>query len=753
MSRLYIVIMFLLMCQGSLFGQSDLKRYLDFAKEKRAEGDYIHALKYYEKAMQIDSNTIDILWEYAETLKAYKDYKKALYYYEKVYKREGGKLYPSSLVNYGLMLKHNGKYDEALTIFKQGKKLYRGDRKGYLYSKSKQEMNACLWAKSALLDTADVLIHQLPETVNTVDAEFGHRFKDSVLYFSALRADSVGEKQEVYDPSYVIKLYRAKMNAQGDFPASNLVEDLVVAEGDVGNAAFSLDKKRFYFSQCNRVDRKIRCKIMVARVEGSSFKDIDSLGTIINAPGSSTTMPFVAEMDGSEVLFFASDRAEGKGGMDIWYSVIVNGNQYKTPKNIKRVNSEEDEISPFWSADENQLYFSSSWHEGFGGYDIFKSSYENGMFEAPENIGIPFNSAANDLYFFKTVTGDTTFFSSNRIGVNYVNNPTCCSDVFMTILPQKDSVEVPEPKETLAELNKRLPVTLYFHNDIPNPRSWDTTSTVNYLDSYTEYIAMMEKYKKEYAKGLKGEAAADAKDDIEDFFLEYVEQGVKDLFLFRDLLLEELEKGNKIELTVKGFASPLAKSDYNVNLTKRRIASLINYLKAYDDGVFIPYFEGIATSGGEVRVVEVPFGEYTADQLVSDNPNDVQNSVYSRAAALERKIEVQSVGFIPDDVKGSELSVLNQLHDLGVIKKNETVTRDFIIQNNTENEINLNSIQIPCDCTEAEVDKTQLSPGEQATVRVTLDPALYDGKIVKSVNIQYGDNQELRLVLTAEVED
>ena len=31
---------------------------------------------------------------------------------------------------------------------------------------------------------------------------------------------------------------------------------------------------------------------------------------------------------------------------------------------------------------------------------------------------------------------------------------------------------------------------------------------------------------------------------------------------------------------------------------------------------------------------QVPFGEYTANQLTSDNPNDVQNSVYSRAAAI-----------------------------------------------------------------------------------------------------------------------
>jgi tetratricopeptide (TPR) repeat protein len=750
MPRFYLIVILCFLNHSFTFGQSDLKRYLEFAKEKRKEGDYIHALEYYNKAMAIDSNTIDILWEYAETLKAYKDYRKALYYYEKVYKREGGKLYPSSLVNYGLMLKHNGKYEEALNVFKQGKKLYRNDRRGYLYLKSKQEITSCLWAKNALLDTADVIFSQLPETVNTVDAEFGHRFSDSTLYFSSLRGDSVGDNQEVYDPIYRIKLFSSKMDESGAFSESELMEDLMSEGYDVGNAAFSLDKKRFYFSQCKEVEGKNTCKIMVARVSEGKFSDIDSLGAIINEPGSSTTMPFIGEMDGEEVLFFASDREGGKGGFDIWYSVIVKGNQYKAPKNIKRINSEDNELSPFWSEKEQGLYFSSSWHEGFGGYDIFMSDYANGMFEAPVNIGLPYNSPANDLYYFKTVSGDTSFLSSNRIGVHHVENPTCCSDVFMVTLPKIDSVIIPAPKETLAELNKRLPVTLYFHNDIPNPRSWDTTSNVNYMDSYEEYITMLDKYKKEYAKGLKGDAAADAKDDIEDFFLEYVEQGVKDLFLFRDLLLEELEKGAKIELTVKGFASPLAKSDYNVNLTKRRIASLVNYLKAYEDGVFVPYFEGTAVSGGELRVVEVPFGEYTSDKLVSDNPNDVQNSVYSRAAAIERKIEVQSVGFVADE-RPVELQVVNQLVDLGTISNQEKITSDFVIKNTTNETIELKGIRIPCDCTDATVENTTLAPGEEATIKVTLDPELYKGEVVKSVYLQYGDEQELRLVIKADV--
>ncbi|MGB0915740.1 MAG: hypothetical protein ACPGVI_06685, partial [Crocinitomicaceae bacterium] len=101
MSRLYLIILFTTLCTA-LFGQNNLKKYLEFAQEQFDKGDYFYAMEYYEKAMELDSNSVDILWKYAETAKAYKDYRKAEYYYAKVYDREESRIYPSSLLNLGL---------------------------------------------------------------------------------------------------------------------------------------------------------------------------------------------------------------------------------------------------------------------------------------------------------------------------------------------------------------------------------------------------------------------------------------------------------------------------------------------------------------------------------------------------------------------------------------------------------------------------------------------------------------------------
>ena len=231
---------------------------------------------------------------------------------------------------------------------------------------------------------------------------------------------------------------------------------------------------------------------MVAYYTDGKWSNIDSLGEIINEPGFNTTMPCIANLNGNETLIFSSDREDTEGGLDLFYSKIKNGNQYGKARTIRILNSPDNEVTPWWDSNLNRLYFASSWHNGFGGLDVFYSDYTT-QFEEPINAGLPVNSPANDLYYFNE--NDSSFVTSNRIGVYYSKNPTCCSDIFMITPPKID--EPPTKEETLEELNKRLPVTLYFHNDVPNPRSRDTLTSLNYITTYNEYTGMLDQYKKE----------------------------------------------------------------------------------------------------------------------------------------------------------------------------------------------------------------------------------------------------------------
>ena len=94
---------------------------------------------------------------------------------------------------------------------------------------------------------------------------------------------------------------------------------------------------------------------------------------------------------------------------------------------------------------------------------------------------------------------------------------------------------------------------------------------------------------------------------------------------------------------MKGYCSPLASTDYNVNLAKRRISSLRNYFMEYQNGVFVKYVDNPNPNEGSITFFNEDIGELKARPNVSDDYYDTKNSVYSPAAALERKIQIIAI--------------------------------------------------------------------------------------------------------------
>ncbi len=115
------------------------------------------------------------------------------------------------------------------------------------------------------------------------------------------------------------------------------------------------------------------------------------------------------------IMFFASNRLEGFGGFDIYISFHKKQGWTK-PLNVgSEINSVYDEVSPFLSADGKTLYFSSNnSRTSMGGFDIFKSVYNTIKWSTPKNLGLPINSAGDDLSYRLTKDGMSAFFDSDR---------------------------------------------------------------------------------------------------------------------------------------------------------------------------------------------------------------------------------------------------------------------------------------------------------------------------------------------------
>jgi hypothetical protein len=747
MPRLYLIACFILVSLVS-FTQVKTKKLIEFADQQYKKGDYVYAIDYYQQALKQDSNSLELQWKFAEVQRAYKNYVVAEEYYAKVFARDDAKLYPASILYLGLMQKQNAKYPKAFETFKLAKRKYENDKNNYLYKKAIQEIDATAWAIKNYSDTLKSL-ESLPDEVNSADAEFGHTIRDNQLIFSSLRADSVNSKEEAYSKNYKTRLYSSQIK-NGEFKQNVRIDSLVNEKLNSGNGTFSIDGSHFYFSLCEDEDYNYKCKILVTNYSKGTWSKIDTLGKEINEIGKNSTMPFISKMNEKEVLFFASDKKGSKGGLDIW-SADVNGSKIENIQNLSAINTIDNELSPWYDSTYNRLYFSSSWHYGFGGQDVFYSDYP---FTKIENVGLPINSPANDQYFFKH--NDTIYVSSNRLGTRYSKNPTCCSDIFVKYPKLKNSEII--SSNTIDSLNsttsinikKKLPVRLYFQNDRPNPDSWETTTKLNYMSTYRLYQENFEVYKKEVGKGLNQNEAQKKILELDYFFKNDVDKGANDLIEFTELISKELASGSRVKITIKGFASPIAKTQYNVNLTKRRISSLVNYFHEYNHGELKNYLNGSAVNGAKLSFEFVPFGEFSADQTTSDDFYNQKESVFSKEASIERKLHIEEVTF----EKGKQVFPIiakNYVFNAGVRKNGETISSEFSVINQSDEKVTIEIIN-----NESELKlfpKTfSIEPKASLIIPFTLNSSKLKGFNRKSFQIQVdGFENQLELFITTEI--
>jgi len=618
--------------------------------------DPVGALRYYQNAMDADSSKAEVQFKYAEALRKNHYYSKAAYYYYKVYRKEQGSIYPLSGFWLAMMQKQSGNYQKAKQTFRRVRDQFEQNPNSYYYQKAVQEMRSCDFAELWLNDENESpVLNPIDGVVSTPSSEFDGKFyKDGRLLFTSLRGE-YDENGRLISENYEPELYISSPSF------SKLLE--VPGKMD-GAICFASSEDSIYSATVIVTDRGNQ----IVLSKGESV-----ITRIPTEPNDSSwySHPAFGKVDGKKVLFFSSNMEGGEGREDIWYFFIDNPSDCFNAGRL--VNTPGSEITPFFRFAAEELYFASDWHYGMGGYDIFSAVYNGNEFGIPGNLKPPFNSRFNDLYYSFSEPALKGSLTSNRVISGESNSMGCCNDLFFF----EEERDTEEPLiASLEDLNKYLPVTLFFHNDEPDPRTRKTSTNQNYIDTYYNYIDLIPEYEKEYSKGLNENRSDLAEDKIDQFFIEKVDRGITDLELFTSLLMAELEKGSRVELTVRGFASPLAESDYNVNLTSRRISSLLNYLSEYKGGEFQPYLENKSENGGYLKVNRIPFGEYVANKVISDNPNE-SNAIYSIGAALERKIEIVSV---QQSAADSNLVVLNfntEIANLGATSSGDTLNYEF----------------------------------------------------------------------------
>lgn len=627
-----------------LHAQKQYKQLITDGDKSFAENDFFSASIYYNNAILMDSSDITLQYKYAEASRLNYDYDVAERWYNKVYKVDRqGKQFARCSFWLATIQKNKVKYKEAKKLFNAYALKHKRKKDDYYFKKATQEAAACDFALllKASPDNSIQVIH-LDSNVNSKVSEYAPIQVDSVLYFSSLRDGKDKDKKNNINFN---KLYTSiQRDSVKWLMASEL--DTLFNKNKIHNAntAFSADFKKVYITRCNQKNaQEYSCEIYSSNFKDGHWTTLEKLPASINQAGSTNTQPAIGFLEEEEVLFFSSNRKGGEGGMDIWYATVNKDGTYGTPVNAgKKVNTLDDDITPFFCNSCQELFFSSTWHKGLGGFDIFKSDYKDKTFGEPKNLGVPVNSNYNDIYFSINSKRTDAFISSNRKGSFFEEKESCCNDIWKFKIPGgeehpplKDSVPV-----FITQLKQLVPLTLYFHNDEPDKKTLAITTKKNYKKTYEDYSAMRDLYKKEYSKGATGTNIDRANNDIDELFEDSVDAGMQDLERFAELLVKVLKNNERVTITMKGYCSPLASTDYNVNLAKRRISSLRNYFMEYENGIIAQYVNNPNPDQGTVIFTEEEIGELKARPNVSDDYYDTKNSIYNPVAAFERKIQI-----------------------------------------------------------------------------------------------------------------
>ncbi len=425
------------------------------AEQKFYALDFKGALNIYTDVLSGKPNDTNVLFHIAECHYEMKQLKEAREYAEKAKSID-----PQANVNNALLLgklyQLEGMLDEALVEF-TAFKTNSGSKKKIEESGIDMYILQVNTAKELIANPADVKIVNMGDVINS---EFEDKAPmvsadGKTLIFTSQRpgkSSAVNPDDGMYFEDIYISRWDTLKKMWGD---AELIPGSLNTEGQDAATSISPDGKQIFLFK-NDIEAESRGgDIYVSRLSSSGkWGAPKSMGKPINT--TFAELGACSSPDG-KTLYFTSERQGGFGMQDIYMVKRKSRTEWEKPVNLGDVvNTEEDDAGIFIAPDGKTLFFTSKGHNSMGGYDIFKTTLENGKWTKPLNLGYPINTIYDDLCFSLSIDAKTGYISSNRKG------GFGARDVYMVDLTNYPVLE----KEMKKKVESNAPVMAILKGDI-----------------------------------------------------------------------------------------------------------------------------------------------------------------------------------------------------------------------------------------------------------------------------------------------
>ncbi len=390
---------------ATLIEKGTAKYFISEGKRLYNEGDYRLSLVKFREALTKEEGAVEAIYWLAECHLALGNYDKALTYAEEAIAKDPQ---VSSEVNNVLAIcQHRlGLLEPAIENYKKALGILSENNAKLLQVQFHIEQ--CERAQEMIKNPINVKITRMATTINTAFEETAPALTPDgkMFYFVSRRADNKGGgispgDQRYYEDIYV-SLWDETKQEWGEATNSSELINRINTNGMDAISHISSDGQTLYLTINTMILQSPKPKTKHSDIfyckmnRTGSWNSPKAMGAPINSFYFDAAITMTAD---ESTCYFISERAGEKQQSDIFVSYKT-GNSWSKPENLGDViNTEGNETTVYVSPDGKYLFFSSTGHEGMGGYDIFVSKNNGSEWSKPTNLGFPINTVSDETHF------------------------------------------------------------------------------------------------------------------------------------------------------------------------------------------------------------------------------------------------------------------------------------------------------------------------------------------------------------------